>query len=118
MDDSRQPPRAHSWMAYYTGAQLTHHICTHCETKVPVAVLQIGPELFRFTTYSDWVNHAKARYGMCGVPVLKTICVDASGRICTSGKEMMSARDRGAFPCVIHHIDPEFAPGPKAVAHA
>ena len=54
-----------------------------------------------FRDHADWVNFATHRLtgvrGTNGEPV-SAICVDARGRRCNNGKDMMRARDDGAFP--------------------
>lgn len=82
--------------------------------------IEHGAELFQFRSFTDWVNHAQSRFARmnaAGVMTRETVCVDASGRICSFGKQFMSARDREAFPVTVYHIDPTWAP-PVEVPHA
>lgn len=74
--------------------------------RAPVR-LSVGPELFRFSSFSNWVN--KARGWFRGVPAGSWVCIDQRGRICNSGKEFMRADREGAFPVVVYLIDPEAA---------
>jgi hypothetical protein len=67
--------------------------------------LSVGPELFRFSSFSNWVNKAKGWFR--GVPAGSWVCIDQRGRICNSGKEFMRADREGAFPVVVYSIDPE-----------
>ena len=69
--------------------------------------IELGPELFRFNSFADWVNKARLRFKAVGVVASQYVCIDATGRICGMGKQFMSARDRGAFPVVVYHIEPE-----------
>ena len=69
--------------------------------------IELGPEIFRFTSFLDWVNHAQSRFKRAGVGASQYVCIDATGRICGMGKQFMSARDRGAFPVVVYHIEPK-----------
>jgi hypothetical protein len=69
------------------------------------ARVQVGPELFRFSSFSNWVNKAKGWFR--GVPAGSWVCIDQRGRICNSGKEFMRADREGAFPIVVYSIDPE-----------
>ena len=71
------------------------------------ARLSTGPELFRFTSFADWVNHAQDRFIAARLGSWEYVCIDATGRICKIGKQFMSARDRNAFPVIVYHIDPE-----------
>ena len=59
---------------------------------------QVGPELFRFESFQQWVNKASSWFASCGYPSRHAICVDAKGRICQYGKHFMTARDEGTFP--------------------
>jgi hypothetical protein len=63
--------------------------------------------MFRFNSFEQWVNKAQERFAACGVGKSQYVCIDATGRICGMGKQMMSARDRNAFPVVVYHIEPE-----------
>ena len=72
--------------------------------------IELGPELFRFTSFQDWVNKARSRFNKAGAPISQCVCIDATGRICGMGKQFMSARDRGAFPVVVYHIEPKEQP--------
>lgn len=74
------------------------------EKLAPVRV-RVGPELFRFSSFSNWVN--KARGWFRGVPAGSWVCIDQRGRICNSGKEFMRADREHAFPVVVYLIDPE-----------
>lgn len=69
--------------------------------------LQLGPELFRFSSFPNWVNKAKSWFR--GVPAGSWVCIDQRGRICNSGKEFMRADREGTFPVVVYSIDPEAA---------
>ena len=64
----------------------------------------LGEELFRFETFSQWVNKAPTWFSQlkCGT---KYVCIDQSGRICQTGKEFMRARDEKSFPVVVYSID-------------
>ena len=57
-----------------------------------------GPFLFEFATHSQWVNKAVSWFRNCGVSAQDTICVDARGRICSTGKQFARAEADGAFP--------------------
>lgn len=55
-----------------------------------------------FVSYQDWVNFASKRltvaFSIVTGAQVPAICVDAFGRRCTCGGDMMRARDEGAFP--------------------
>jgi hypothetical protein len=54
-----------------------------------------------FASHADWVNFASKRLTVATSsrgPHLPAICVDALGRRCANGKDMMRARDEDAFP--------------------
>lgn len=68
--------------------------------------IETGPEMFRFNSFDQWVNKAQGWFKSAGVGSSQYVCIDATGRICGMGKQFMSARDRGAFPVVVYHIEP------------
>lgn len=67
--------------------------------------VQVGPCLFEFMDFADWVNHAKRRYAFCWVATVDTICIDNANRICNRGAHFMRARDENAFPVRVYAID-------------
>jgi hypothetical protein len=71
------------------------------EKLAPVRV-QLGPELFRFSSFMNWVN--KARGWLRDVPRGSYVCIDQRGRICNGGKEFMRADREHAFPVVVYMI--------------
>ena len=62
----------------------------------------LGPELFRFTSFTQWVNKASSWYATCGIRSSYTVAVDNVGRICLRGSHFMLARDEGVFPVVVY----------------
>lgn len=62
----------------------------------------VGDELFRFTSFEQWVNKAVGWALSSGVKTSEMISVDAHCRLCPTGKEFMRARDEGAFPVVVY----------------
>lgn len=64
--------------------------------------VQFGAELFKFQSFSGWVNHAYIAWKEIGVRSEDTICLDAKGRICRIGRDMAIARDEGAFPVTVY----------------
>jgi hypothetical protein len=70
--------------------------------------IQVGPELFRFTSVDDWVRHAKSRYEQHGyarhagpVAVYYLLAIDKEGQVCTRGEHFSKA----AYPVTVHAID-------------
>lgn len=64
----------------------------------------------QFDTFDDCVNHAQraltGETGSQGEP-LSAMCIDAKGRRCNCGADMMRARDEGAFPVrYFWHFEP------------
>jgi len=81
------------------------------KTKV---TMMLGPELFRFDTFSEWVNKAPSWYATSGLRgcshcgnVRHAVAVDAAGRICRNGGQFMRARDDDSFPVVVYLFDPD-----------
>jgi hypothetical protein len=80
--------------------------------------IELGPEMFRFTSFEQWVNKAQSWFKNYGVSPSQYVCIDATGRICGKGKQFMSARDRGAFPVVVYHIETGLIPARRAPEQA
>lgn len=76
-------------------------LCKLIEKRAPVRV-NLGSELFRFTSFMDWVNTARRRF--CDVPKGSHVCIDKYGRICNSGKEFIRANREHTFPVVVYSI--------------
>lgn len=62
--------------------------------------ITVGPLLFEFTSFQEWVNKAQGWFERLGG--LRTVCVDAYGRVCVSGKEFQRAEDEKAFPVRVY----------------
>ncbi|MBL4838150.1 MAG: hypothetical protein JKY34_11300 [Kordiimonadaceae bacterium] len=55
----------------------------------------------QFDTFIEWVNKAPSwltRHTKYHERYFRAVCVDAAGRICCSGADMMRARDDSTFP--------------------
>lgn len=65
----------------------------------------VGRELFAFRSFTEWVNKARSWFRTCRVPSCDTVCIDAKGRICRTGKQFMRARDDGAFPVRVFAVE-------------
>lgn len=58
----------------------------------------VGEKLFEFVSFDNWCDTARRKFVAAHVRGDETLCVDASGRLCTCGKEFMRARDEGTYP--------------------
>ncbi len=68
--------------------------------------VQLGNEIFRFTSFSQWVNKASSWFrGARLRDGYGYVCVDAKGRICQIRKHFMRARDEDSFPVVVYAVD-------------
>lgn len=79
-----------------------------------VIMVIVGEFLFAFRSFNDWVNNAQSRFACYSATARNTICVDAKGRVCLSGKEFMRAHDEDAFPITVYwalcdHVEPRLA---------
>ncbi len=61
-------------------------------------VIAVNRLLFEFASFTHWVNKADALYAPYKPISQALICVDAVGRVCTSGYEFERARDEQTFP--------------------
>lgn len=72
--------------------------------------IQLGPELFRFETFKEWVDKGRSWYATCGVREHDWVTVDSAGRICRYGAQFMRTRDQGTFPIVVYARDTDVVP--------
>ena len=71
---------------------------------MPKVNVQLGDELFSFSSKQDWVNKAKSRFAACGLPRGHYICIDAVGRVCAKGAEFMRAEDEDTYPVTVYRL--------------
>lgn len=79
-----------------------------CGQSNPLQV-SVGPKLFSFRSFQDWVNHAQRIWKFHGVDGRHTVCIDQRGRICGWGAHFMTARDEGAFPVDVYLLREDMA---------
>lgn len=65
--------------------------------EVTVGILE-----FEFMSYMQWVNKATSWFKNARLRGDKSLCVDAAGRVCLTGREFMRARDEGTFPIKVY----------------
>lgn len=68
--------------------------------------INLGPKLFSFSSFTDWLNHAQSKFAQAGASSRNIVCVDQKGRICALGGHFMTARDEDAFPVDAYLIRP------------
>lgn len=76
---------------------------------MPQINLNVGPELFRFATYSTWIAWGASwfRSRNQGLRSRDIVCIDALGRICRIGRDFARAENDGAFPVIAYRSEPE-----------
>jgi hypothetical protein len=68
--------------------------------------ITVGPEMFRFTSESEWVCKAHSWFRNARLTDRgKHVCIDAAGRICMKGAEFMRAERDGTYPIIVYLID-------------
>jgi alpha-tubulin suppressor-like RCC1 family protein len=70
-------------------------------TKNKVTV-QLGEELFSFSSKQEWINKAQSWFTQLGCPPNHYICIDNAGRICTKGAEFMRATAENTYPITVY----------------
>lgn len=70
------------------------------------STIEHGVEVFRFASFSEWVNTARSVFRFYGMTSGDVLCIDARGRICNVGAHFMAARDEEAFPIVVYRARP------------
>ncbi len=76
------------------------HLCQNM--RMSKLLYPIGAELFRFTSYSEWVSDSKYIYKGLGVAVSQVIMFDSRFRKCESELDFKRAQDEQAFPIVAY----------------
>ncbi len=64
--------------------------------------IQLGEELFKFTSEQEWINKAQQWFGQCRVPRDHYICLDKTGRVCIKGSEFMRATREDTYPITVY----------------
>lgn len=64
--------------------------------------VQLGPKIFSFSSFEDWVNKASGRFASHGVKGEDVICLDSVGRVLKIGADFHRARDEGSFPADVY----------------
>lgn len=67
----------------------------------------VGPALFSFSSWEDWIATAKRKFRMAGVRGDDTLCLDAKGRVCTCGLHFKEAKGDDAYPITVYANRPE-----------
>lgn len=68
--------------------------------------VQFGKELFRFTSFPQWVNKASSWFRGAGLyGTSGYVCVDANGRICQVGRHFTRAREEDSFPIIVYLVE-------------
>lgn len=68
--------------------------------------ITLGEKIFEFPTFNNWCNTAQRKFSsFFGHALTMTVCIDQKGRICTSGKQFMRARDDNSFPIEVFLIE-------------
>jgi hypothetical protein len=77
-------------------------------------IVRLGPHLFSFASFDEWVNHAQSRYHWAyqkGYAEHEVVAIDAAGRVCAAGLQFMRARAENLFPVSVYSIGPGAGPG-------
>lgn len=69
--------------------------------------VEVGDELFSFNDFDHWCDNAQKFFLQHHVRSADVLCVDALGRVCSSGREFMRAHDEGVYPIRVYAIGSE-----------
>lgn len=72
-----------------------------------VIQVALGPKLFSFNSFAEWVDYGQHIWKQHGVSSRDTLCLDQMGRICAWGRHFMAARDDDAFPVDVYMLREE-----------
>lgn len=81
---------------------------------MPTITISIGPKLFEFTHFGQWVNKATMLFAQHGANSINAIAIDAKGRICSTGKDFRIAKETDAFPVSVFFKSPASEQAPMA----
>lgn len=68
--------------------------------------LFIGPVLFEFESFDDWVRCAQQSYSAADVDSRTAIAVDSFGRACVVGRDFRVAQEDSAYPVKVYLLRP------------
>lgn len=69
---------------------------------MPPVFVELGDEMFMFSTFDNWCDTAQHKFKNAGVRSNDVLALDSKGRICQKGFEFMRARDEEAFPVRVY----------------
>lgn len=65
----------------------------------------LGPLLFSFRSFDHWCDKARSLFEAYEISGKDVLCLDSKGRVCSYGKQFMTARDEGSFPINVYAIE-------------
>jgi len=79
--------------------------------------IELGPELFRFESLSEWKGLGRNPWIRDGVNIHNAVAIDARGRLCPTGAQFIRAEEEGAYPVVVYSVEPEESADEEAGAN-
>lgn len=70
--------------------------------EMNIVMLRLGPLLFEFHSFDDWVSRARHLYSRGGYTSQNTIAIDQHGRICDCGADFRRAQESDAYPINVY----------------
>lgn len=70
--------------------------------EMSLVMLRLGPKLFEFHDFDDWVARARHLYARGGYTSQNTLAIDQHGRIVDGGADMRRAQQSNAFPINVY----------------
>ncbi len=71
---------------------------------MPKLEVDLGEELFSFSSEQEWINKAQSWFAGCGVPRGHYLAIDAVGRVCIRGAEFMRATRDDTYPITVYML--------------
>ena len=71
---------------------------------MPKLTVNLGDEMFRFSSEQEWINKAQSWFARCEVPKRHYIAIDAAGRVCIKGAEFMRATREDTYPITVYRL--------------
>lgn len=71
---------------------------------MPKIEMQLGDEMFSFTSEQHWISKANSWFSRSSVPKNNYIAIDAAGRVCTKGAEFIRATKENTYPITVYKL--------------
>ena len=68
--------------------------------------IQVGELAFSFDSFQQWVQKSRAWHRHMGLTSVNSIAIDATGRICSLGRDFERANREATYPVTVYELEP------------